>query len=141
MINRMWLNGRWVSNDHPDAAPFVESELERQREAKERAKVGGFELLTPQATMSLFNLTGSAVRQARLGGHVHARVILEVSDSPVYLLDLQSAMDYWRSRRRPDFCHVLDDMRKHGHLLGVGPAVYNVLHVKPIIRIEDTEAV
>ena len=139
MIEGMWLNKRWVSADHPDADPFIAKELERQRAAKERAKEYGLEVLTPQAAMSLFGISAPAVRQARLGGHVLTRLILEITDKSVHLLDLASAIDYWQDKKREDFDATLEDMRENGHPMGVGSSVYNVLHVKPIVRMDAAD--
>ena len=114
-----------------------EIEQKGQREAQEQAKEHGFELLTPQAAMHLFGISAPAVRQARIGRRVHAPFTLDIGSHAVHLLDLASATEYWRSKKRPDFDEILEDMRDTGHILGVSGIGYNVLHVKPIIRWED----
>ena len=140
-MDRLLLNGEWVSADDPRATPWVEAEFKRQRKAKEDAKKLGFEVLTPQAATALFGISASAVRQARLGGHVYCRFIVDLTGRPLHLLHLQSAIDYWGDKKGDDFADVLDDMREDGHILGVNGIGYNVLHDKPIVRLNDVEPV
>ena len=140
-MDGLYLNGEWVSADDPRAAPWVEAELSRQRKAKEDAKKWGCEVLTPQAATALFGVSASAVRQARLGGHVYCRFTVDLTGRPLHLLHLQSAIEYWGEKKRDDFADVLEDMRENGHVLGVNGIGYNVLHDKPIVRLNDVETV
>ena len=140
-MDRLFLNGEWVSADDPRATPYVEAEFKRQRKAKEDAKRWGWEVLTPQAATALFGISASAVRQARLSGHVDCRFTVDLTGRPLHLLDLQSAIEYWRDKKRDDFADVLEDMRENGHVLGVNGIGYNVLHDKPIVRLNDVETV
>jgi hypothetical protein len=140
-MDRLLLNGEWVSADDPRATHYVEAEFKRQRKAKEDAKKLGFEVLTPQAATTLFNISASAVRQARLGGHVYTTFTVDLTGRPLHLLHLQSAIEYWEDKKRDDFADALDNMRKNGHVLGVSGIGYNVLHDKPIVRLNDVETV
>ncbi len=140
-MDRQLLNGDWVSSADPRATPYLEAEFKRQRKAKEDAKKWGFEVLTPQAATALFRLSASAVRQARLGGHVYTTFTVDLTGRPLHLLNLESAIEYWGDKKRDDFADVLEDMRENGHVLGVNGIGYNVLHDKPIVRLNDVETV
>ena len=113
-----------------------EAVRDRQFREKERAMAEGREVLTPQAARSLFGISGPAVRQARIEGHVRTPVTLEVTGSPVHLLGLSSAVEYWGHRKRQDFDAVLMDMRENSCLLGVGWTFFNVLHTRPLVRLD-----
>ena len=54
---------------------------------------------------------------------------------------MASAIDYWQDKKRADFDTMLEDMRENGHPMGVGSSVYNVLHVKPIVRMDDADVI
>ena len=140
MVEGMYLHGERISADDPRATPLIEEELERQRRAKEEAKTWGLEVLTPQAAMSLFGISASAVRQARLGGHVNCQFRFDLTERPLYLIHLGSAVEYWQDKKRDDFDEVLEEMRENGHILGYGQIGYNVLHVKPIVRFNELGA-
>ena len=117
----------------------MEVERERQRKEREKAKELGNEVLTPQAAMALFGISASAVRQARLAGHVETRLTCYVTDRPVHLLNLSSAVSYWKDKRREDFDAALESMRDTGHLLGVDMTLFNVLHIRPFVVWKDEE--
>ena len=118
---------------------LLRTERDRQRKARKEARALGNEVLTPQAAMSLFGISAAAVRQARLAGHVETRLTCHVTDRPVHLLSLSSAIDYWQYRKREDFEEVLESMRQNGHLLAVGMVLFNVLHTKPFVVWESAK--
>ena len=136
-MDRMWISGRWVSADSPEAAPFLEKEHERIRKAKEAAKEWGLEYITEDAAAALFGITNAAVRQARRKGLVDFVATHAVSNGPpIHLLILSSAMKHW-AKGGANYEAALDEMRGNGLTLGKGRAVYNILHVRPLFRVED----
>ena len=135
-MNRRWGNGRTVSADSPEAAPFMEKEDERIRQAKEDATESGLEYITEDAAAALFGITNAAVRQARRKGLVAFTATHAVSDGPpIHLLFLSSAMKYW-AKGGANYDAALDEMRGNGLTLGKGGKVYNILHVRPLFRVE-----
>ena len=139
-MDGMWVNGRWVSADSPEAAPFMEKEYERIRQAKEAAKEWGLEYITEDAAAALFGITNAAVRQARRKGLVEFFATHAVSDGPpIHLLTLSSALKYW-AKGGANYDAALDEMRGNGLTLGNGEAVYNILHARPLFRVEDALA-
>ena len=137
MLDGMFLNGKWVSADHPGAARYMEVERKRQFDAKQGTREWKLEVLTSAAAEYLFGVSGSAVQHARLKGRIHSPVTLDVTGKPVNLIDLESAIEYWQSKKRLDFEDVLEDMRENGHLLAVRNTTYNVLHTRPFARFND----
>ena len=141
MVGKSYINGECVSNADHRANSFVEAEISRQRKAKEEAKELGFEVLTPQAATVLFGISASAVRQARLGEHVYTSFIVNLTGRPLHLVQLRSSIEYWQDKKRDDFDDMLEDMRGNGHILSIGGIAYNVLHDKPIVRMDEIETV
>ena len=134
-MDRMWVNGRSVRADSPEAAPFMEKEYERIRQAKEAAKEWGMEYITEDAAAALFGITNAAVRQARRKGLVAFTTTHAVSNGPpIHLLILSSAMKYW-AKGGANYDAALDEMRGNGLTLGKGGTVYNILHVRPLLRL------
>ena len=116
---------------------MMEKEYERIRQAKEAAKERGLEYITEDAAAALFGITNAAVRQARRKGLVAFTATHAVSDGPpIHLLLLSSALEYW-AKGVANYDAALDEMRENGLTLGKGGVVYNVLHVRPLFRVED----
>ena len=97
---------------------------------KAEARARGMELLTPNATATLFGITPAAVRQARLRMRVHSPFSLEVAGRPTDLLTLESAVAYWGEAS----ADTLDLMRDYGLLITICGNTFNVLHPCPMIR-------
>ena len=113
-MDRMWVNGRSVRADSPEAAPFMEKEYERIRQVKEAAKEWGMEYTTEDAAAALFGITNAAVRQARRKGLVAFTTTHAVSNGPpIHLLILSSAMKYW-AKGGANYDAALDEMRGNG---------------------------
>ena len=136
-MEKVWINGQLYPANLADTKPYVAAELKRQRKFKRDAKELGFEVITPEAAMSLFGISAPAVRQARLGGHVDVAFTLDVTGKAVHVLKLQSAAHYWHSKKRPEFDDELERMREAGHMMGVRGLPYLILHVRPIFNWSD----
>ena len=93
------------------------------------ARARGMELLTPNATTTLFGITPAAVRQARLRRSVCSPFSLDVAGRPVDLLTLESAVAYWGEAS----ADTLDLMRDNGLLITICGNTFNVLHPRPMI--------
>ena len=136
-MDGMQVNGRRVNADSPEAAAFMEKEYERIHQAKEAAKEWRLEYITEDAAAALFGITNAAVRQARRKGLVEFFETHAVSDGPpIHLLTLSSALKYW-AKGGANYDAALDEMRVNGLTLGKGRRVYNILHVRPLFRVED----
>ena len=90
-------------------------------------------LLTPQAAASLFAVSLSAVRKARLVGHVPARLVVHITRKPTNLVSASVAFGFWAP-------HLDDDARMQRllglHTVVIGSAAgdrFLVLHDRPII--------
>ncbi len=135
---KMFLNGKWVEGITPETKMFWERWDQQVKEAKAIAQEYGFEVLTPLAAVNLFNITPAAVRAARNTDKVHAPFALWITDREVELIDLQSALDYWRRHvDPPELKDQLKNMRENGHTLAVDQTVYNVLHVRPLVSLSN----
>lgn len=141
MAEYIYINGEKVSADAPLASPYVEAEKKRQREARRNAEERHLELLTPETASVLFGITLTAVGMARRNGNIYAPFVLDLSGRELHLINLESAMAYWHNKKRPDFDAVLADMRQNGHVMGFGSLGYNILHVRPIARLDEVETV
>ena len=139
-LNYMRIDGEWVSADDPLAALFMAAEARRAWEAKELAEASGFEVLTPAAAVELFEVTPGDVRTARIRGNVAVSFTLELTGKPLHLVNLQSAVEYWGQKKRPTFDTALATMRRAGTLVGVNWIAYDLLHDRPLVRLEDVVA-
>ena len=93
--------------------------------------------ISSDAAAALFGITNAAVRQARRKGLVDFVATHAVSNGPpIHLLILSSAMKHW-AKGGANYEAALDEMRGNGLTLGKGRAVYNILHVRPLFRVED----
>ena len=111
------------------------TEEARKEAARAEARANDRELLTPKATVALFQRSAEAVRRAVRMRHVHAPLVLQASDKPTALISLLSARDYWGL---PDVS-TLDEMRRRSHILGVDGLSYAVLHTSPLVTLGDPE--
>ena len=103
---------------------------------KESTKFEGLELLTPLAACNLFEKSAPTVRRAVADKLVYSPFVLHVSGKPVRLIDLRSAIAYWRvvhSEQR------LKEMRSNGNLMWIEEREYNILHPEPLITRGDSE--
>ena len=141
LAEHIYLNGEKVSVDDQRASPYVEAEIKRQRQARQKAEGMRLELLTPEAASLLFGITLTAVGMARRNGNIYAPFVLDLSGRELHLISLESAMEYWYDKRRDDFDVALAEMRRNGHVMGFGWLGYNILHVRPVTRLDDVEAV
>ena len=93
------------------------------------AAANGLELLTPLAACDLFSKSPPTVRRAVSHSHVYNPFVMHLSDKPVRLIDLSSAIAYWdvHSEAR------LDEMRANGTLMWIDERSYNILHPTPLV--------
>ena len=108
------------------------------------------EVLTPLAACMLFGKSAEAVRRAVAEGHVMSPVALAFGAQPIRLLDLQSAVNYWLPKPRPEYLPRLEsalaEMRLYGITFAgqIGNIVddaiaddplsrYRVLHAVPLV--------
>ena len=91
-----------------------------------------WELMTPGAAAYLFGISEAAVRAARLRGDVRAPVVMGITGKDVYLLEVQSALDYWGDSRQPDL-DELERMRRNKLEMSADDDVYHLLHTRPVL--------
>ena len=107
------------------------SPVDQVDQVKQAAINAGREVLTPQGTMYLFNLSEAAVRKARLRDTTGVVFTLTVTKRPVSMLSLNWAIKQWgkiddeRGRR-------LAWMRETRHTVGLDGQFYVILHPEPI---------
>ena len=118
--------------------------------ARARAEHMGLEVLTPQTAAQLFGVGLTAVRAARLGGHVNVAFSLNIGGRAVHMLGLNSARRYWSAQGKTPSEEEIDAMRDNSTVLGMGrplpgrmddtPAiVYSVLSLTPLIEVQGDE--
>ena len=112
---------------------YFEREQTRIRRAQKQAQSLEQELLTSGGVARLFGISASTVRAAKHRGRIHPRFILRLHrEMSVYLL--RDAVAVWGA---PEDEAELERMRRAGHPLGIGQAVFNVLHPTPIASLHD----
>ena len=89
-------------------------------------------MLTPRAATTLFGISNAAVRTARLSGKVRPELTISITAKDVHLIDLNSALHYWRLREGMQ--DTLDRMRRDGTTVSVGSDFYNVLHADEVVK-------
>ena len=99
---------------------------------REQCRREGREVLTPLAATTLFGISNAAVRTARLSGKVRAELTISVTAKDVHLINLNSALHYWRLRE--DMRDTLARMRRDGATVSVGSDFYNVLHADEVVK-------
>lgn len=115
----------------------------RVEETRRRNQQFAFELLTPKAAASLFGITPTAVRQAVRNGHVHVsyRVSSSLAGRTTNLLDMHSALDYWRGRCPDDIEDQIESMRRECMTFAIDNGLcYNVLHPTRLITFAGDQA-
>ena len=101
--------------------------------AKHEAQDLNLELLTPLAAAELFKKSGATVRRAILEGHIIAPYKLQVTARPVKLIDLPSALKYWKNDYRDDLDSDIDRMRTNGQVVNINGAYFNILSTKHLV--------
>ena len=78
------------------------------------------EVLTPLAATVLFGISNAAVRAARLQGKVKPELTLSITAKDVHLINLESALRYWRLPEAMQ--RTLTVMRSRGTPVPSGPS-------------------
>ena len=91
-----------------------------------------WELMTPGAAAYLFGISEAAVRAARLREDIKSPIVMRINGRDVYLLEVQSALDYWGDSRQPDLSE-LDRMRQNRLKMSIDDDVYHLLHTRPVL--------
>ena len=107
---------------------MLTEQLARTRQAEDVL----WELMTPGAAAYLFGISEAAVRAARLRGDIKSPVAMGITGKDVYLLEVQSTLDYWGDSRQPDL-DELDRMRQNGLKMSIDGDVYHLLHTRPVL--------
>ena len=102
---------------------------------REQCRRDGREVLTPKAAMVLFGISDAAVRAARLHGKVKPELTIAVTDKPVHLISLDSALRFWKLP--DDMQGTLARMRQYGTTAAVGPEFYNILHADKVVKLNE----
>ena len=102
-----------------------------EQAAKLDAQNSNRELLTPLAASFLFEVSVPAVHRAVSENLVCAHFRLEVTDRPVILIRLDSAVQCWGLPDSP----LLEHMRDHGQVLGIGGQIHNILSSKRLVTL------
>lgn len=104
---------------------------------------GAIQVLTPLAACALFGRSGEAVRRAAREGLVRTRLELLLTATPVRLLDLQSALDYWAENPWPAWREPLVSevrrMRGYGLTVHAADEWYQVLHPWPLVDVHRVD--
>lgn len=112
----------------------------RIKEAIRDCQNGRREALTPSAAKALFFISDAAVRAARAAGRVEAAFEVSVTAKRVYLLRLDSALEYWKHKwlgRERHLTERVARMRDSGTIISVDGEFYNVLHTAAVASRTD----
>ena len=121
--------------EKPVANPPPKNEQEREAAAKAEARAAGRELLTPKAASVLFGKAPVTVRRAVAGDYVLGMVRLNFTERPVFLIQLESAIQYWG---KPTDSWLLEQMRDNGHTLGINGVGFNVLSLERLVSLNNS---
>ena len=102
------------------------------KDIKSACRDDGSELMTPLAIAALFDISGAAIRMARMHGFIDAYVRLSVTGKPVELILLQTALDYWKRAAPADLEDQLTAYRENGTTLEIDSEFFNLLHSEKI---------
>lgn len=90
------------------------------------------EVLTPLGATVLFGISNAAVRAARLEGKVKPELTASVTAKDVHLINLDSALRYWRLA--DGMAKTLAHMRMRGTPVAVGSEFYVILHPGEVVK-------
>ena len=113
-----------------------------EEETRRESQRLGFELITTAGVTQLAGISKAAVTHAVRQGRVHApyRVTAATGGPTVTLLNLDSVLEYWARRLPDNAAEIVEQMRAHCHIMGIGRLAYNILHPEPIWRVSDANA-
>ena len=115
-----------------DQARYMDPDAQAVEELRAQCRRDHREVLTPLAATRLFGISNAAVRAARLQGKVKPELTVSITAKHVHLINLESALRYWRLSEAME--RTLSLMRSRGTPVAVGHQFYVILHAGEAIQ-------